>query len=123
MSLPRVLLLSLVLGLFYNWSGQSKELAVVSAGAPASMRVSEPARAEILLFGTTSCTYCIEARHYFDRHGIYYFDYRIDESTTATALYQRLGGGDGVPFLVRGNRSLTGFNPNTFEAWRSGLTP
>lgn len=121
MNLGRVLLLSLAMALAYNLLGQSGETIIVrqKLRQPAAATTSAPSASDLLLFGTASCTYCAQARLYFERRGIAYIDYRIDTNPAAAALYQKLGGQGGVPYLVQGKRSLTGFNPQTFEDWRT----
>ncbi len=63
--------------------------------------------APVVLFGTSACPYCKQARAYLDRHGVRYRD--IDVTTAeGKALFDQYHG-NGVPLLLTANMRLQGF--------------
>jgi glutaredoxin len=81
--------------------------------APGS-RVATSTQA-VVMYATSWCGYCKEARAYFARNRIAYVEYDVEKNPTAKAEFQRLGG-RGVPLIVHGSSLMTGFSEQAFEA-------
>jgi len=75
------------------------------------------ARAEvpIVLYGTSWCGACRQARSYMRAHGIAFTDLDVETDQAARATYRRLNPAHTVPTLQVGGSVLRGFNPDTFE--------
>ena len=81
-------------------------ISVVDSAAPAGDRV--------VLYTTAWCGYCKKARRYLNAKGISYREYDIEKNSAAKRRYERAGG-RGVPYLVRGDDSLSGYAPNSYD--------
>jgi len=68
----------------------------------------------VVMFSTSWCGVCKQAKRYFRAKGISFSDYDIDKNSTARAQYKKLGG-RGVPLIVVGNRRMVGFSAAGFE--------
>lgn len=71
----------------------------------------------VVLFATTTCPYCRQARDLLDAMRVDHVVYDIDVSPPARALYERLHA-NSVPVLVTAGRRVTGFDE---AAYRSTL--
>jgi len=75
-------------------------------GAVAAATTEQP---EVIMYATTWCPYCKQARNFFDRHGIVYVEYDVERNGKAWRENKRLGGG-GVPTIVVGDEVVSGFS-------------
>lgn len=82
-----------------------------AAGAPPAQAESTP---EVVMYATSWCPYCAQARAYFARAGIAYVEHDVEKSASANAEFRRLGG-RGVPLIVVGREKLNGFSEQGFE--------
>ena len=82
-----------------------------AAGAPPAQAESTP---EIVMYATSWCPYCAQARAYFARAGIAYVEHDVEKSASAHVEFKRLGG-RGVPLIVVGREKLNGFSEQGFE--------
>ena len=84
---------------------------------------SEPqvaaAQPEIILYGTESCGYCIQARKFFAHNGIEYQNMDVERSFEASTEFKRLGG-RGVPLFVIDGEVVNGWRE---ERMRDTLRP
>lgn len=78
----------------------------------------------VVLYGTSWCSHCKNARAYLDSLGIEYTDYDIEASTIAKQKYLALKG-KGVPLIFVGSVRIDGFNPKQIEQalHQQGLLP
>ncbi|EKU81648.1 MULTISPECIES: glutaredoxin family protein [Massilia] len=72
-------------------------------------------QSNVVLYGTSSCTYCIQARAYLRERNIAFIDRNISDSDQSYRELAQLGG-KGVPVILVGERMLTGFNQSHLEA-------
>ena len=81
------------------------------AGAERRIAVAEASteQPEVVMYTTTWCPYCKQARKFFDRHGIVYVEYDVERNGKAWRENKRLGGG-GVPTIVVGDEVVSGFS-------------
>lgn len=63
----------------------------------------------VVFYRTQQCGYCKRAAAYMDQNGIPYAERYVDRNSDYNAEFTRLGG-RGVPFLVFGSRTLSGFD-------------
>jgi glutaredoxin len=82
-----------------------------AAGAPPAQAESTP---DVVMYATSWCPYCAQARAYFARAGIAYVEHDVEKSASANAEFKRLGG-RGVPLIVVGREKLNGFSEQGFE--------
>jgi glutaredoxin len=88
--------------------------AAVSAPAPAPQPQARAAL-PVVMYATSWCPYCAQAREYFGRSGIAYTEHDIERSASAKAEFKRLGG-RGVPLILVGREKLSGFSELAFES-------
>jgi glutaredoxin len=81
-------------------TGAERRIAVAEAGT------EQP---EVIMYATTWCPYCKQARKFFDRHGIVYVEYDVERNGKAWRENKRLGGG-GVPTIVVGDEVVSGYS-------------
>jgi len=75
----------------------------------------------VVIYSTSRCGYCRQAKAYFKEHGIPYQEYDVEKSRRGRAEFDRLGG-RGVPLILVGNQRMQGFDPGRFERlYRSAL--
>jgi glutaredoxin len=83
--------------------------------APASPGAGAREAGPVVMYSTSWCTYCKQARSYFAAKRIRYHEYDIEASPSAHAEFKRLGG-RGVPLIVHGGATMSGFSEKSFEA-------
>ena len=69
---------------------------------------------QVVLYSTTWCGYCKQARQYFRSNSIPFTEYDVENSRKGRRDYRALGGSS-VPIILVGNRRLNGFSPAHFE--------
>jgi glutaredoxin len=74
---------------------------------------------EVTMYSTSWCGHCKNARNYFAAKRIPYRDVDVETSEAAAREFKRLGG-SGVPLILVGNKTMSGFNPESFEALLAG---
>lgn len=74
------------------------------------------ASSDLIIYTTSRCGYCRQAKAHFASRGIAYSERNIERSSDARAAFQRLGG-NGVPLIVMGDRRMSGFSPASFDRW------
>lgn len=68
----------------------------------------------VIMFTTSTCPFCREARIALDKMGVSFEEYVIDKSPQSMALYQSLEG-RGVPMLIIGDRKIIGFKEDAIR--------
>jgi glutaredoxin len=74
----------------------------------------------VVLFATTTCPYCRQARALLDAMKVVHVVYDVDVSPPARALYARLHA-HSVPVLVMRNLRITGFDESTYRSTLGGI--
>ena len=74
----------------------------------------------VVLFATTTCPYCRQARALLDAMKVEHVVYDVDVSQPARALYARLHARSG-PVLVMRNLRITGFDEPTYRSTLGGI--
>ncbi len=70
---------------------------------------------DVIMLGAWWCTYCYQAKKYFQKKNISYCEYDMESTEEGRALYQQNGGG-AIPLLLIGDYQLQGFNPKSIDA-------
>jgi glutaredoxin len=80
--------------------------------------VQTPADMEgkFVLFSTATCPYCKQAISYMQQKNIPFVERNIENNSGNKAEYKRLGG-RGVPFIVYGDKTMSGFSESGFERY------
>ena len=82
----------------------------------------ETARHGVVLYTTSTCPYCAQARALLAREGVIYRERNIESDTQARAEYRRLAG-QGVPLLVIEGEVIRGYRAQQILAqlrkWQS----
>jgi glutaredoxin len=83
----------------------SEEIANIAATVSAG---------EVVMYTTTSCGYCAQARHWLNQYRIAFTECNTDTSDRCARELTAYGG-DGVPYLVvRGQHMREGFDSDQF---------
>ena len=69
---------------------------------------------DVIMYSTTWCGYCKQARRYFTRQGIAFEEYDVEKSAKGKQDYRKLNG-RGVPIILVGDRRMNGFSPQQFN--------
>lgn len=76
-----------------------------------SKRVVTP---DVIMYSTSWCGYCKQARRYFNQKQIAFTEYDVEKTDKGKQDFKRLGG-KGVPVILVGDRRLNGFSKRAFE--------
>ena len=97
-----------IIGLIYF----SRHEPVTTIDCDANIIASEP---DVIMLGAWWCTYCYQAKRYFQQNDIDYCEYDMENTAEGKRLYQESGGG-AVPVLFIGEYQLSGFSEQQIEA-------
>lgn len=89
-------------------------------GAPQATSASHVTKSaaqtpRVVLYATTWCGVCKEAKAYMDRNGIRYTEYDVEKSATGKRDFEAMNG-RAVPLLVVGEQHMYGFDADRLEA-------
>lgn len=76
---------------------------------------SEATSRKVVIYTTDWCGYCKKAKKFMRDNKITFTEYDIEKSARARREYQRLNG-HGVPLIVVGDKTLSGFSPASLMA-------
>lgn len=65
---------------------------------------------KVILYATSWCSYCEEARVLLEDNEIDYFEYDIEKSQKGNTQHKRLGG-NGIPVLLINGEVINGYDP------------
>jgi glutaredoxin len=69
---------------------------------------------DVIMLGAWWCTYCYQAKKYFQHNNIHYCEYDMENTEIGKQLYEEHGGG-AVPILLIGEYQLSGFSEQQVE--------
>ena len=69
---------------------------------------------DVVMLGAWWCTYCYQAKKYFQKNKISYCEYDMENTEKGKQLYQQHGGG-AVPILLIGEYQLKGYSQHQVE--------
>ena len=90
----------------------SRHEAVNTIDCSADIIAKKP---DVIMLGAWWCTYCYQAKKYFQRNKISYCEYDMENTVEGRRLYEKNGGG-AVPILFIGEYQLSGFSEQRIEA-------
>lgn len=70
---------------------------------------------DVIMLGAWWCSYCYQAKKYFQQYEISYCEYDMENTVIGKQLYEENGSGP-VPLMLIGERRLQGFNPQLIES-------
>ena len=100
----------IVLLMFLFWS---HAYAGATAPKPLLLAQADSSR-QVVMYATSWCPYCQQARNYFREQGIPYVEHDIEKDADARRAYKDFGG-RGVPVIFVGKRRMNGFSVAGFN--------
>ena len=85
-----------------------------TAAAPLADYDEQQKEQKVVMYATSWCPYCRQARNYFHQQGISYTEYDIERDADAKRRYQAFGG-RGIPVIFVGKRRMNGFSVSGFN--------
>jgi glutaredoxin len=70
---------------------------------------------KVVIYGTSWCHTCDQARHYFRKNNIPYVAYDVEKSRVGKMDFKLLRG-KSVPIIIIGDRRMNGFSASRFES-------
>lgn len=71
-------------------------------------------RPDVVMLGAWWCSYCYQAKRYFQENQIHYCEYDMETTETGKRLYQENGGG-AIPILLIGEHRIKGYSEAQIE--------
>jgi len=103
--------LALSVFLFCTYAGASER---PSAPLQLAAMTDYDTEQKVVMYATSWCPYCQQARNYFRQQGIPYTEYDIERDAEAKRRYQAFGG-RGIPVIFVGKRRMNGFSVSGFN--------
>ena len=107
----RILLLVLIA--VSGWIGLTQFRVQQRAELEAAVEVAD---AEVVVYVTSWCAVCKQAREHLDSRGVAYVARDIETDPGAYDDYRALGGTGAVPLMVIRGETVTGFNADAVDA-------
>lgn len=92
---------------------KNRQIAPVTYDPYAGKKQTGPVKS-VVMFSTSWCGICKQAKSYFRSKGIQFIDYDIEKNASARAQYKQLGV-RGVPVILVGDERMVGFSAAGFE--------
>jgi len=89
----------------------SRHEAVNTIDCNAEVLASKP---DVIMLGAWWCSYCYQAKKYFQRNNIHYCEYDMENTPEGKQLYEKHGGG-AIPIMLIGKYQLSGFDRHQIE--------
>ena len=103
--LPIIILFFIVMAIF------SRQTPIKTIICTSEIIASKP---DVIMLGAWWCTYCYQAKKYFQKNQISYCEYDMENTEKGKLLYQQHGAGP-VPILLIGEHRLSGYNQDQIE--------
>lgn len=97
-----------------NIVGAIKSLSEITMGQIESGTGPQNADGKVIMYRTQSCPYCKKAASYMRMNNVPFVERDIERNSNYNAEFKRLGG-IGVPFIVLGEKTMSGFKEGAFE--------
>lgn len=81
----------------------------------ASTQTQDISKARVVMYSSTYCPFCLEARYYFAQNKITYYEYKTDESEEGRRKFEELGGST-VPLIIIGKHRIQGMQRGKIAA-------
>lgn len=89
----------------------SRHEAIVTIDCTPEIIAKKP---DVIMLGAWWCSYCYQAKAYFQHSNIHYCEYDMENTAIGKQLYQKHGGG--LPVLLIGKYQLNGFSERQIES-------
>lgn len=89
-------------------------LWAAACAAPAAAAMADYEERKVVMYATSWCPYCQQARDHFRQQGIPYVEYDIEKDAAARRAYNAFGG-RGIPVIFVGKRRINGFSVAAFN--------
>lgn len=103
--------LLIVILLFFSMIYLTQREAVSTIDCTPDIIATKP---DVIMLGAWWCSYCYQAKSYFQKNSIHYCEYDMENTVIGKRLYQEHGAG-AVPIMLIGNYQLSGFNKQQIE--------
>ena len=103
--------LYIIIFLFIGLIFFSRQESIVTIDCTPEIIAKKP---DVIMLGAWWCSYCYQAKAYFQHNNIRYCEYDMENTTTGKQLYQKHGGG--LPVLLVGKYQLNGFSERQIES-------
>ncbi len=100
-----------------NQAAKEIKLEINSVSTPKISNNPNPTSTskKVVIYTTDWCGYCKKAKKFMRKNRIAFTEYDIEKSARGKREYQRLNG-HGVPLIVVGDKTLSGFSPASLMA-------
>ncbi len=98
------------------------ERAVARLLPDARKTLAQFANAPVVMFTTSWCSYCAEARKQLETDGISFKDYDVERDADALRYHGRVLRAEGVPVIILGDRVLLGYDETQLRLAGRALT-
>ncbi len=100
-----------------NQAAKEIKLEINSVSTPKISNNPNPSTTskKVVIYTTDWCGYCKKAKKFMRKNRIAFTEYDIEKSARGKREYQRLNG-HGVPLIVVGDKTLSGFSPASLMA-------
>ncbi|MEE9584555.1 MAG: glutaredoxin family protein [Candidatus Brocadiales bacterium] len=71
--------------------------------------------AEVRIYTTPTCPYCLKVKEYFGKKGIKYTEYNVAQDRQALQEMTELSGGRSVPVIAVDDEVMIGFNQERLD--------
>ena len=89
----------------------SRHDAVTTIDCTPEIMATKP---DIVMLGAWWCTYCYQAKKYFQKENIHYCEYDMENTIEGKRLYEKHGSGP-VPVLLIGEYQINGFSEQRID--------
>jgi glutaredoxin len=107
----KILLMRIVVLFFVMCGGHA--LANPTVSESVLLAQAAPSK-QVVMYATSWCPYCQQARNYFREQGIPYVEHDIEKDAEAKRAYQAFGG-KGIPVIFVGQQRMNGFSVASFN--------
>ncbi|RTZ58763.1 MAG: hypothetical protein DSZ33_05440 [Gammaproteobacteria bacterium] len=84
------------------------------ASAPADMSKKKPAAKSVLIYTSSTCAYCKQAKAWMKSNKVPFTERNITTSRSARRAFDKLGA-RAVPVILVGKQRINGFNPRRLQ--------
>lgn len=89
---------------------------VLRLKAETSAQLARFTKAQVVMFATSWCPYCAQARDLFAANGVSYVEFDVERDLDEARFQNEVLRVSGVPVIVIGNRLLVGFDAKQISA-------
>lgn len=76
--------------------------------------------ADVKIYTTPTCPYCVKAKEYFTKKGVEYAEYNVAQDREALQEMTKLSGGRSVPVIAVDDEVMIGFDQDKLDRLLGG---